>query len=107
MFGTAASIKLYICWLIYFNGYSMSATGMERRHTLNGKAMFWKVWFSWRWRWINEDVDLDEEFSALVEELSSNVSPDEYVGFNAELATAEPGIKTDTQVGDKKLVLNV
>ena len=54
-----------------------------------------------------EDVDLDEEFSALVEELSSNVSPDEYVGFNADLATAEPGIKTDTQVGDKKLVLNV
>ena len=54
-----------------------------------------------------EDVDLDEEFSALVEELSSNVSPDEYVGFTAELATAEPGIKTDTQVGDKKLVLNV
>ena len=44
-----------------------------------------------------EDIDVDEEFSALVKELSSNVSPDEYVYFNAELATAEPGIKTDTQ----------
>ena len=44
-----------------------------------------------------EDIDVDEEFSALVKELSSNVSPDEYVDLNAELATAEPGIKTDTQ----------
>ena len=43
-----------------------------------------------------EDIDVDEEFSALVKELSSNVSPDEYVDFDAELATAEPGIKTDT-----------
>ena len=41
-----------------------------------------------------EDVDVDVEFSALVKELSSNVSPDEYVDFDAELATA--GIKTDT-----------
>ena len=40
-----------------------------------------------------EDVDVDEEFSALVKELSSDVSPDEYVDFDAELATAEPGIK--------------
>ena len=43
-----------------------------------------------------EDVDVDEEFSALVKELSSDVSPDEYVDFDAELATAEPGIKIDT-----------
>ena len=31
-----------------------------------------------------EDVDVDEEFSALVKELSSDVSPDEYVDFDAE-----------------------
>ena len=43
-----------------------------------------------------EDVDVDEEFSALVKELSSDVFPDEYVDFDAELATAEPGIKIDT-----------
>ena len=43
-----------------------------------------------------EDVDVDEEFSALVKELSSDVSPDKYVDFDAELATAEPGIKIDT-----------
>ena len=43
-----------------------------------------------------EDVDVDEEFSALVKEISSDVSPDEYVNFDAELATAEPGIKIDT-----------
>ena len=43
-----------------------------------------------------EDVDVDEDFSALVKELSSDVSADEYVDFDAELATAEPGIKTDT-----------
>ena len=43
-----------------------------------------------------EDVDVDEEFSALVKELSSDVSPDEYVDFDAELATAEPAIKIDT-----------
>ena len=43
-----------------------------------------------------EDVDVDEEFSALVKELSSDVSADEYVDFDAELATAEPGIKIDT-----------
>ena len=43
-----------------------------------------------------EDVDVDEEFSVLVQELSSNVSPDEYVDFDAELAIAEPGIKIDT-----------
>ena len=43
-----------------------------------------------------EDVDVDEEFSALVKELSSDVSPEEYVDFDAKLATAEPGIKTDT-----------
>ena len=43
-----------------------------------------------------EDVDVNEEFSALVKELSSNVSPDEYVEFDAELVTAEPGIKIDT-----------
>ena len=42
-----------------------------------------------------EYVDVDEEFSALVKELSSDVSPDEYVDFDAELATAEPGIKMD------------
>ena len=81
----------------------MSATGMERRH----KRCFEKCGFREGDDKLMEDVDVDEEFSALVEELSSNVSPDEYVGFNAELATAEPGIKTDTQVGDKKLVLNV
>ena len=34
-----------------------------------------------------EDVDVDEGFSALLKELSSDVSPDEYVDFNAELAT--------------------
>ena len=43
-----------------------------------------------------EDVHVDEEFSALAKELSSDVSPDEYVDFDAELATAEPGIKIDT-----------
>ena len=43
-----------------------------------------------------EDVDVDEEFSALVKELSYDVSPNEYVDFDAELATAEPGIKIDT-----------
>ena len=43
-----------------------------------------------------EDVDVVEEFSALVKELPSDVSPDEYVDFDAELATAEPGIKIDT-----------
>ena len=43
-----------------------------------------------------EDLVVDEEFSALVKELSSDVSPDEYVNFDAELATAEPGIKIDT-----------
>ena len=43
-----------------------------------------------------EDVEVDEEFSALVKELSSNVSPGEYVDFDAESATAEPGIKIDT-----------
>ena len=37
-----------------------------------------------------EDVDVDEEFSALVKELSSDVSPDEFVNFDAELATADP-----------------
>ena len=42
-----------------------------------------------------EDVNVDEEFSALVKELSSDVSPEEYVDFDAELATAEPGIKID------------
>ena len=31
-----------------------------------------------------------------MKELSSYVSPDEYVDFDAELATAEPGIKIDT-----------
>ena len=43
-----------------------------------------------------EDVDVDEEFSALVKELSSDVSPDEYVDFDAELTTVEPEIKIDT-----------
>ena len=43
-----------------------------------------------------EEVDVDEEFSALVKELSSDVSPDEYVNFDAESATAELGIKIDT-----------
>ena len=43
-----------------------------------------------------EDVDVDEEFLALVKELSSDVSPDAYVDFDAELATAEPGTKIDT-----------
>ena len=43
-----------------------------------------------------EDVDVDEEFLALVKELSSDVSPDKYVDCDAELATAEPGIKIDT-----------
>ena len=43
-----------------------------------------------------EDGDVDEEFSALVKVLSSDISPDEYVNFDAELATAEPGIKIDT-----------
>ena len=43
-----------------------------------------------------EDVDVDEQFSAPVKELSSDVSPDEYVDSDAELATAEPGIKIDT-----------
>ena len=43
-----------------------------------------------------EGVAVDEEFSALVKELSSDVSPDEYVDFGAALATAELGIKIDT-----------
>ena len=43
-----------------------------------------------------EDVDIDEELSALAKELSSDVSPDEYIDFDAELATAEPGIEIDT-----------
>ena len=43
-----------------------------------------------------EDVDVDEEFSDLVKELSSDVSPEEYVDFDVELATVEPGIKIDT-----------
>ena len=42
-----------------------------------------------------EDVDVDEGFSALVKELSSDVCSGEYVDFDAELATAEPGIKID------------
>ena len=43
-----------------------------------------------------EHVDVDGKFSALVIELSSDVSPYEYVDFDAELATAQPGIKIDT-----------
>ena len=43
-----------------------------------------------------EDVDIDEEFSAVVKELSSDVFSDEYVDFDAELATAESGIRVDT-----------
>ena len=43
-----------------------------------------------------EDVDVDEEFSALVKELSFDVSADEYAKFDAELTTAEPVIKIDT-----------
>ena len=43
-----------------------------------------------------EDIDKDEEFSVLVKELSSDVSPDKYIVFDAELAAAEPGIKIDT-----------
>ena len=43
-----------------------------------------------------EDVNVDEEFSALVKELSPDVSQDEYVDFDPELATAKPGIKIDT-----------
>ena len=43
-----------------------------------------------------EDVDVDEEFSALVKELSADVSPDEYLDFDVELATAETGIKINT-----------
>ena len=35
-------------------------------------------------------------FTLILKELSSDVSPDEYVGFDAELATGEPGIKIDT-----------
>ena len=54
-----------------------------------------------------EDVDVDEEFSALVKELSSDVSPDEYVDFDAELATAKPGIKIDTLGWRQKAMLNV
>ena len=54
-----------------------------------------------------EDVDVNEEFSALVKELSSNVSPDEYVDFDAELVTAEPGLRLIHWVRDKKPVLNV
>ena len=42
-----------------------------------------------------EDVDVDEGFSALVKELSSDVSSGECVDFDSELATAEPGIKID------------
>ena len=45
---------------------------------------------------LTEDVDVDEEFSDLVKELSSDVSPEEYVDFDVELATVEPGIKIDT-----------
>ena len=51
---------------------------------------------------LTEDVDIDEEFSALVKELSSDVSPDEHVDFDAELATTEPGIKIDTLGWRKK-----
>ena len=54
-----------------------------------------------------EDVDVDEELSALVKELSSDVSPDEYIDFDAELVTAEPGLRLIHWVGDKKLLLNV
>ena len=43
-----------------------------------------------------EDVDIDEEFSAAVKELSSDVFSDEYVDFDAELATAESGIRVNT-----------
>ena len=43
-----------------------------------------------------EDVEIDEEFSDLAKELSSDVSPDECVNLDAELATAGPGIKIDT-----------
>ena len=45
---------------------------------------------------LKENVDVDEEFLALLKELSSDVSPDEYVDFDPELATAELGIKIDT-----------
>ena len=43
-----------------------------------------------------EDEDIDQEFSALVEKLSSDVSLDEYVDLDAELVPAELGIKIDT-----------
>ena len=43
-----------------------------------------------------ENVDVDEEFSALLKELSLDVSPDGYVDFDPELAAAKPGIKSDT-----------
>ena len=42
------------------------------------------------------DDELMEDVDALVKEFFSDVSPDEYVDFDAELATAEPGIKIDT-----------
>ena len=42
------------------------------------------------------DNELMEAVDALVKEFSSDVSPDEYVDFDAELATAKPGIKIDT-----------
>ena len=63
---------------------------------LTVKRCFEKSGFSEGDDELMEDVDVDEEFSALVKELSSDVSPDEYVDFDAELATAESGIKIDT-----------
>ena len=45
---------------------------------------------------ITTNVRVQRTFKALVKKLSSDVSPDKYVDFERELATAEPGIKIDT-----------
>ena len=60
------------------------------------KQCFEKCGFREGYDELMEDVDVDEEFPALVKELSFDVSPDDYVDFDAELATAKPGIKIDT-----------
>ena len=74
----------------------MGATDVESVTASTVKRCFEKCGFREGDDELMEDVDVDEEFSALVKELSADVSPDEYLDFDVELATAETGIKIDT-----------
>ena len=59
-------------------------------------TVFWKVWFSRRWRWINGRCRRRWRVFSSCERTFFQCFSRLFVGFDAELATAEPGIKIDT-----------